>query len=111
MVFRERALAESLVDFSWRVSVDGISIDVFCEDVSHGGLKRLGFGIFLGRSRDALAARNMFQTAAFFLYQGVYCKWSGGGMGRGSTASGGGWWWSLLLAEQRECYVELVTER
>ena len=103
---------EGLINIRRGASSDRLSVGGFGGGgLYHGGIEREDFRLVLRRSQDALAARNIFQTAAFFLYQGVYCKWSGGGMGRGSTASGGGWWWSLLLAEQRECYVELVTER
>ena len=65
VVFQERAVTEILVILRWRASGDGIFIGGFCEDVSHGGLERLGFWLFLGRSGDALAAQNIFLTEAF----------------------------------------------
>ena len=52
---------EILVDSRQRVSGDGLSIGGFHEDVSHGGLDRLDFWIFLGQLWDALATQNTFQ--------------------------------------------------
>ena len=65
MILWEGGVAESLVDFRWRASGDGLSVGGFLGVLCHGRLKRLGFWLFLRRFRDALAARTIFQTGAF----------------------------------------------
>ena len=65
MVFRERAVAEGLVDLRQRVSGNELSIGDFRAGLRHDGLERLGFLLFLSRPQDAFAARYVFWTGAF----------------------------------------------
>ena len=56
MVFQERSVAESLVEFRWRDSGNGLSIGGFCAGVGQDGLKRLSFLLFISRPPDTFAA-------------------------------------------------------
>ena len=48
MVFWDKLVAENLVEFRQRASGNGLYIGGFRKDVSHRGLTRLGFWVFLG---------------------------------------------------------------
>ena len=72
VVFQERAVAESLVDFRRRASGYELFVGGSRAGVCHGGLERLGFLLFLGRPWDAFAAQYIFRTGVFvFTWEGV----------------------------------------
>ena len=55
--------------------------------------------------------RDIPRIGAFAFTREAIASGASGGVGCGSPASGDGRWMSLLLAEQREGYVEAVQER
>ena len=80
MIVREGAFAESLVDFCWRASGDRIFVSGFLRVLYNSRLEWLGFWLFLGRLRDALAARTIFQTG-YFILTGVSVTYGSEGSG------------------------------
>ena len=97
MVFRERAVAEHLVDFCRRASGDGLSIGSFRADVRLCRLDRLDFWLFLSRPQHTFAARNIPRIGAFAftreaIARGAVGAWVAGRRLRG--IGGGGHCWS-----------------
>ena len=65
MGLRERAVAEGSVDLRRRTCGNGLFIGRFRAGVRHRGLEGLDFWHFLGRTWDALAARDIPRIGVF----------------------------------------------
>ena len=99
---------EGLINIRRGASSDRLSVGGFGGGgLYHGGIEREDFRLVLRRSQDALAARTIFRTGAFFFSRVAIAE----GVAGGSAASRDGWWWSLLVGEQRESCIESVLGR
>ena len=75
MVLWDRSVTESLVEVRMKAAGNGISVNGFCEDVSHCGIERLGFGVFSWTFSGCSCGVKHIVYQGICLYQVRYHKW------------------------------------